>query len=243
MKIGSRHALFIDFDGTLVDLAPHPSAILVPAGLEAIVARLHRALDGAVAIVTGRPIAEIDRFLRLPEGMPVAGVHGAELRVGGHLQRTPPAETSLAAMRLIAEGLAQRHPALYVEYKPVALAVHYRAEPALGGLVHDTLAAAVRDHPDLKLMRGHAVSEVKPAWADKGAAVSRLLRDPVFAGRTPVMIGDDVTDEDGFRVALEAGGSAIKVGPGETLAPERLADPRAVREWLARTLEELCAPG
>jgi trehalose 6-phosphate phosphatase len=146
-------------------------------------------------------------------------------------------------VRLIAEELAKRHPALFIEPKPAALAVHYRAAPELAGPVHETLAQAVAAHPELKLIRGHAVSEIKPAWADKGRAVDRLLTTPAFLARTPVMIGDDVTDEDGFRAAMRAGGCAIKVGTGESLATSRLPDPGAVRAWLERALSELSAPG
>ncbi|MEZ5650892.1 MAG: trehalose-phosphatase [Burkholderiaceae bacterium] len=243
MRIGSTHALFIDFDGTLIDLAPRPSEIQVPDGLADLLVRLHRALSGALAVVTGRPIAQIDQYLALPAGVAVAGVHGAQLRVDGELMSMPALDDALAEIRPAVDRLAERHPALLIEPKPVALAVHFRADPSLGAMVYDELERLVAPRPGLKLMRGHAVCEVKPVWASKGAAIERLLMLPAFAGRTPVMIGDDVTDEDGFRVVLAAGGEAIKVGEGKSLATHRMHDPGAVRHWLADTLAWLESAG
>ncbi|MEZ5660183.1 MAG: trehalose-phosphatase [Burkholderiaceae bacterium] len=239
MRIDPRDALFIDFDGTLIDLAAHPSAIVVPKDLANIIECLFDALGGALAVVSGRPIDEIDRYLGLPARIPVAGVHGAQLRTGSGMLEVPVVGDELIAIRAAVERFARCHPALFVEPKPVSLAVHFRADPSLADKVYAELARLVEQAPDLKLMHGHAVCEIKPVWASKGAAIERLMQLPAFRGRRPLMIGDDVTDEDGFRVALAAGGRAIKVGQGPTLASERLAGPADVRRWLAESLESL----
>ncbi len=227
-------ALFLDFDGTLVDIAARPESVVVPAGLVDTLARLKQRLDGAVAVVSGRPITQIDRFLD-PLVLCVAGVHGAERRrADGHLERLP--VQPLHAVEEAAAALARAEPRLRVESKRGSLALHYRQAPELGPLCERTLAAAVARTPGFTLLRGKMVVEAKPAAASKGRAIEAFLREPPFMGRTPVFIGDDVTDEAGFTAVQSLGGLGVKVGEGPSAAHERLASPAQMRDEMERAL-------
>ncbi|WP_193179560.1 trehalose-phosphatase [Nisaea sediminum] len=234
-------AYFLDFDGTLVDIAPRPEAIRVSDGLPERLSAFSLAADGALAVVTGRSLADLDRHLALPQ-VAAAGVHGLELR-GGSRPDVPdraPVKQALTKVRAAAEQLAALHVDLRIEDKGEAIAVHYRAAPDLGPEVARTLAVAVAEAGDLlTLLQGKMVVEVKPAVANKGAAVEAFLEDAPFAGRRPCFIGDDVTDEDGFRVCNARGGISIHVGPpgAVTEARYRLASPAAVHDWLAQLLD------
>ncbi len=224
-------ALFLDFDGTLVDIAPRPDAVVVPAGLPALLARLSDRLGGALAIVSGRPIAEIDAFLA-PASLPAAGLHGLEIRAGTAVERLPtPASLQAVRAGLLAAPAAA---GLRIEDKGASIALHFRETPERAEAVLALAAELTRHHPDLAVLHGKMVVEVKPKAASKASALVRLMSGPPFAGRRPVFVGDDVTDEDGMRAALQAGGDAVKIGPGDTLAPQRLDDPAALRAWIAR---------
>lgn len=227
-------ALFLDFDGTLVDLAPQPHAVHVPEPLIVLLRDLHRQMHGALAVVSGRPIAQLDTFLA-PLRIPVAGVHGAERRDAQgrlHLLDTP----ALDRVERAARQLAQAHPGLLVESKRGSLALHYRQAPELEQLCLATMEKAVAESPGVSLLRGKMVAEAKPGGASKGRAIEDFLREPPFAGRTPVFIGDDVTDEIGFSTVQGLGGLGIKVGEGATAATRRLADPAALRRELELAL-------
>ena len=194
--IGPSSALFLDFDGTLVDLAPQPEAVVVPPGLLRTLSVLSRHLGGALALISGRPIAQIDEFLQ-PLRPPVAGVHGAERRgATGHLSflHTHP----LQRVEEVAAELAAQHPRLRVENKRGSVALHYRQAPELERLCLEAMHAAVQESPGLTLLRGKMVVEAKPGGASKGNAIEAFLQEPPFAGRTPIFVGDDVTDEVGF---------------------------------------------
>ncbi|HUG61982.1 MAG TPA: trehalose-phosphatase [Methylomirabilota bacterium] len=226
-----RNALFLDFDGTLVDIAPRPEAVVVPAELPPLLMRLLDRFGGALAIVSGRPIAEIDRFLA-PAVMPAAGLHGLEWRAGASTGRMEPPPSLDQIRRDVREtGLAER--GVRIEDKGLSLALHYRDVPALGAAVLAMATAAAAAHPDLSVLNGKMVVEIKPKAASKASAVRRFAGLAPFAGRTPVFVGDDVTDEDGMRAALDAGGTAIKVGEGESVAPLRVAAPSDVHRWLS----------
>jgi trehalose 6-phosphate phosphatase len=223
-------ALFLDFDGTMVDLAPQPTAVEVPAPLIALLRDVERDLQGAVAVISGRPIAQIDAFLQ-PLKLPVAGVHGAERRGGDgrlHLLDTHPLDQVEAA----ACDLAAHHPGLLVENKRGSIALHYRQRPELEALCLRAMQQAVDESPGLTLMRGKMVLEAKPGGATKGLAIEAFLAEAPFAGRTPVFIGDDITDEAGFTTVQRLGGLGVKVGEGETAARARLPDPAALRREL-----------
>ncbi|WBY00177.1 trehalose-phosphatase [Ramlibacter tataouinensis] len=220
-------ALFLDFDGTLVDIAPEPGAVVVPSGLVPLLGTLQQYLGGAVAVVSGRPIREIDSFLD-PLRLPVAGVHGAERRAAnGDLAHLPP--HPLEVVEVAARALVARHPELLLEHKDRSLALHYRRAPQLEALCIEAMEQAVDQSPGLALLRGKMVVEAKPGGASKGSAIEAFLREPPFAGRTPVFIGDDVTDEAGFAAVQRLGGLGVKVGEGPTVAWQRLSHPGALR--------------
>lgn len=223
-------ALFLDFDGSLVDLAPQPEAVIVPSGLIATLGAIHRYLGGALALISGRPIEQIDGFLR-PLQLPVAGVHGTERRSADGtvtLLSTHP----LQEVEDAAHALAALHPALRVENKRGSVALHYRQAPELERLCLEIMQAAVDGSPGLTLLRGKMVAEAKPGGASKGHAIEAFLKEAPFAGRMPVFVGDDVTDEVGFSTVQRLHGLGIKVGEGATVAWQRLASPAALRYQL-----------
>lgn len=230
-------ALFLDFDGTLVDIAPRPEAVVVPEGLLDTLRRLDDYLGGAIAVISGRPIGQIDGFLH-PLRLPAAGVHGAERRrADGSLSflDTP----ALDRVETAAQQLASEHEGLLVERKRGSLALHYRQAPALEALCLAVMEDAVQASEGLALLRGKMVVEAKPSGASKGHAIEAFLQEPPFAGRTPVFIGDDVTDEVGFATVQRLGGLGVKVGEGASVASHRMANPVVMREELERALGRL----
>lgn len=230
-------AVFFDFDGTLVDLASTPHGVVVDPDMPMLLERLGRRLNGAVAIVSGRSLADIDARLGLPR-LCAAGVHGAEWRgLDCHVRRMPvPAlEPALVPLR----SLCMRHPRLRIERKPGALALHYRQAPELESACLEAMHAALARIDGMALQRGKLVVELKPRGASKAAAVRRFLEQRPFQHRRAWFFGDDVTDESAFEVVLATGGVTVKVGPGETLAEYRLAGPQAVRHWIARAVQHL----
>jgi trehalose 6-phosphate phosphatase len=226
-------ALFLDFDGTLVEIADRPEAIRVDAALPGLLAATQRRLGGALAVLSGRPIASIDAMLA-PTRLAAAGVHGLEVRAApAAAVVAADAAGALDAVRTALADAGLPDVDVTVEDKRLSVAVHYRRAPERGAAVLAIVAAAARPFPDLHLVAGKMVVEVKPRGVDKGTALMNFLARPPFSDRVPVMIGDDVTDEDAFRAVLAAGGRAIKVGPGVSLAPERLADVAAVHAFVA----------
>lgn len=223
-------ALFFDFDGTLIDLAARPDQVKVPVDLAHKLTRLTQRFDGAVALVSGRPLSQIDHWLR-PAVLPVAGVHGAERRsLDGRVSRLKVPGLDAVADKL--QSWCEAYPGLLLERKPAAIALHYRGADELEELCVEAMTSASRELPDMSLMRGKKVLELKPKAANKGAALRAFLGEPPFQNRMPYFFGDDVTDEAGFEVVLELGGVAVKVGAGESLAPYRLQDPAAVMHWI-----------
>lgn len=227
-------ALFLDFDGVLVDIAARPEAVQVAPGLKALLHRLAERLNGRVAVVSGRPVAEIDRFLA--NAAPhVVGLHGAERRgPNGCLQQTAPLP-GLAAARVVMAHAVAKNPALLLEDKGLALALHWRGAPELGDTAlqaaQQALAAA---GSDLALQPGKMVVELKPARISKGCALTDLMGRAPFAGTRPVMLGDDLTDETAFRAAAQLGGAGVLVGPlRKTEAEYHLPDVAAVHDWLS----------
>lgn len=229
-----RCALFLDFDGTLVELAEHPLAIVVPEGLVATLSRMHDLLDGAVAVISGRPIDQIDHFLQ-PLVLGVAGVHGAERRrADGSIAclETPP----MGRVQSAAEALGQAHGALVVEVKRGSVALHYRQAPELAAVCIAAMQDAVEHSQGLTLLHGKMVVEAKASQASKGRAIEAFLAEPPFAGRKPVFIGDDVTDEAGFAAVQRLGGLGVKVGEGPSAAACRLDNPGMMRELMERAI-------
>jgi trehalose 6-phosphate phosphatase len=223
-----RAALLLDMDGTLIDLAPTPDAVIVPPGLPATLATLRDALDGALAIVTGRPIETVDRLFGDAPGA-VAGEHGGAIRhrAGGPIER-PNLPAPPQAWLDMAEGLVRRFPGALLERKARGFALHYRQAPEAGEVFHAALQALVGTNPAFDLLPAHMLWEVRPHGADKGAAVAALMRHPPFAGRLPIFIGDDVTDEDGMRESRKLGGVGYRVDAV-------FRDTTGVRNWLHRS--------
>ncbi len=221
-------ALLLDMDGTLLDFAATPMAVVVPPDLPATLARLCKELGGALAVITGRPVEQIDMLL--PGVVPVvAGEHGGAQRsgLGGPITR-PDLPSVPAATLADAEAFAAAHPGVLLEAKARGFAMHYRLAPDAG----DAVAAAVAGWVAPIADRFHALPaqmawEIRPLGADKGSAVAAVMALPEFGGRLPVFIGDDVTDEDGLAMARRMGGAGLFV-------PTVFGSPASVRGWLGR---------
>lgn len=225
-------ALFLDFDGTLARLVDRPENVRVDAHALASLARCFEVLDGALAIVTGRDLASMDAFLA-PHVFPASGVHGFEMRMGDRrIQRLPADLDALARVKALLEACANRHDGLLLESKPGSIALHYRQRPDLAPDCERWVRDALKDAPNMRVMLGKMVVEVKAHAGDKGQAIAAFLEHPPFLARTPVFIGDDVTDEAAFREINARGGVSIKVGSGESVAGYRLSDPGEVHDWL-----------
>lgn len=227
-----RDALLLDFDGTFVDFAPRPDGVRVrPGGLE-LLTRVSERLGGAFAIVSGRRVGDIDSFLA-PLSLPVVGVHGQEKRVapGGDIALRPhSADLGIARQRL-RQALAGE-PKLLLEDKNSALVLHFRQHPQMQDRAAALANEAIAGLDAVQAVPGHMIVEIRETGISKADAVRALAADPPFRGRLPVFVGDDTTDEDGFREAAAQGGFGIKVGQGETAARYRLADVDAVHAWL-----------
>lgn len=235
-----RHcSFFFDVDGTLAELQPRPEQVFIPQATLDAIGQL-QAAGVPVAVVSGRPVAQLDQLLS-PLRLPAAGVHGAERRHAdgaiGHLQ------VDHGLMEEVRQGLAagcERHPGLRLENKGIAFALHYREAPHLQQEA-DLLANqfALRYQEALILQPGKCVYELKPRGASKGEAIRAFMDEPPFAGRLPVFVGDDLTDEAGFGVVNRLGGITIKVGPGETVARWRLETVAHVHRWVAAVRDAL----
>jgi trehalose 6-phosphate phosphatase len=226
-------AFFLDIDGTLLDIAETPHAVEAGRHERALVQKLHRASGGALALVSGRSLAAIDELFA-PLKLAAAGQHGVERRdAQGRVHRGDyPREPLRRAARTIGD-FAARHEGLVFEDKGTSFSLHYRLAPALAEAAHAVVRDAAAGLGDwVEVREGKMVVELRPAGRDKGVAIEEFLHEPPFAGRPPVFIGDDMTDEDGFRVVNRLGGHSVKVGTGTTQARWQLADPSAARAWL-----------
>ena len=224
-------ALFLDFDGTLVEFADDPEKVAVSPDLRATLSSLTQCFDGALALVSGRAIASVDRLLA-PLDLPIAGVHGLEFRCGASLESNAREQDRLIPARAHVHAAIGAHDPIRVEDKGGAIVLHFRTAPEAGERARAIAREAASLDEGLVAVAGHAIAEIRPSAITKAGAILRFLQTRRFAGRRPIFVGDDVTDEDGFRAASDAGGFGIKVGPGETAARYRLADVAAVHEWL-----------
>ena len=226
----ARAAFLLDLDGTLLDIAPAPDQVVVPPSLADNLRRLRALCGDALAIVTGRPVAQIDSLLG---GVPfaVAGEHGAAMRYApGSAVQVLPMPDLPQHWHDTAANVAAQHGGAMLETKSHGLVLHYRAAPQAGPALQDALLPLLREQPGAYvLMPAKMAWEIRPAGADKGTAVRSLMSHPPFIGRVPVFVGDDVTDEDGIDAARAAGGIGLRV-------PETFGNPAGVRAWIAALL-------
>ncbi len=232
-------ALFLDFDGSIVDIAPTPESIDVPETLPPLLAALREALGDAVAIVTGRPIEQIDGFLGAVVPA-VAGLHGFERRTadGAIVRPTLPPHCP-RNVRVSLREFAARHRGVLVEDKKFAVALHYRLNPSLTDACRDAVNAALAgETEDWQVVEGKFALDIKPRAFTKGTAIEAFMREAPFRGRTPVFCGDDVTDEDGFAIVNARDGVSIRIGrAGKGSATRAAARVDTVEEllgWLTR---------
>lgn len=230
----SRYAVFLDFDGTLADIAPQPwLAALSPETLQSIEA-LRQRLGGAVAVISGRQLEDIDTMLGMP-ALPAAGIHGAQLRTAfGEVVTEDLMRTEIDGVEIDLRAEIGSFDGLLLERKPVSIAVHYRGNPGREEEIRALAARIVRSRPHLKCLSGRKIVEILPGGIDKGKAIARLMATPPFHGRIPLFAGDDVTDEDGLAAVNALGGISIKIGNGPSVASYGFQDGASFRAWLQR---------
>jgi trehalose 6-phosphate phosphatase len=231
-------ALFVDFDGTLVEIAATPDRVEVADGLPELLQRVAARLDGALAVISGRPLADLGRLLAGYSGA-AAGIHGLERRSADGVVERADADPALDLVWPLVRQFAAITPGVLIEDKGLAIAIHYRGRPELAEACRRLAEQAITLSQDgLTLLHGKMVVELRPRTTDKGRAIRAFLAEPVFRGRRPVFVGDDRTDEDGFAVVNELGGVSIRVGAADgSAARYRLDDVAAVISWLRRFLE------
>lgn len=230
----SHTAFLLDIDGTLLDIAAHPDAVSVPGQLPCDLARLSCCVGGALALVSGRPLATIDTLFA-PLRLPAIGGHGAEIRFSVDtsvpvIRAAPLPDAAKARLN----AFAQRHKGFWAEDKNYSFAVHYRGVAEAEAEVLAEFRTVAAREPGLDVLSGKYVAELKRSGINKGAAVRVLMDHPPFAGRQPVFVGDDVTDEDALKVLPEFGGIGIAVGRPLAGASHLMAGPDDVRRWLSQ---------
>lgn len=224
--LNPNSALFLDIDGTLIDLAATPQSVHVPLGLPEVLRQTQARLDGALAIISGRKIADIDRLLG--PGLPCAAEHGAVLRgTDGVLQHPVKRPAAYERWLQVLHAEITEMPGVLIEEKDFSLVVHYRQapqfEPALSQLVDHLIGGS----DDAVLLLAHCAFEMKPRGGNKGDALGWFMQSPPFAGRLPVFIGDDITDEPAIQKAIEMGGVGLHV------ARDFQRKTQLVRDWIA----------
>jgi trehalose 6-phosphate phosphatase len=229
-----RNAVFLDFDGTLVDIAATPGGVVVSPALPALLQRLAQHLDGALAVISGRTLAELLPLLR-PYAGAAAGAHGLEIRLPSGETHTPPPEPSLERIKPLLRDFAAQSPGVIFEDKGVGLSLHYRRRPDLAeACIAIVQGGAALSDGQLTARLGKMIAELLPPAANKGHAVVEFMRQASFQGRVPVCVGDDRTDENGFIAVNRLGGFSIHVGAAsDSAAQYGLADVNAVIAWLA----------
>ncbi|GAB3348890.1 trehalose-phosphatase [Lysobacter tyrosinilyticus] len=231
-------ALFLDVDGTLLDIAPSPDGVRVPAELIDDLRRLHAALGGALALVSGRRVEALGALFD-PLELPAIGLHGLQRPDGGYTHAPP---QQFASVLAAARDLAAKYPGALIEDKGVTIALHWRNAAAAEEPLHEFASSALIDLPGYRLQPGRDVLELRPDGHDKGDAIGTLMETTAFHKRVPVFIGDDLTDEHGFDLVNSRHGISVLVGTrGNTAATHGLHDPTAVRAWLHSAASQLAA--
>jgi trehalose 6-phosphate phosphatase len=232
-------AILLDIDGTLLDLAPTPREVWVPPGLARTLNGLLEKTVGALALVSGRSLNDID-LIFAPEQFPAVGGHGAEMRISADSEsvatHAPPMDKELKR-RLAA--IARLSPGILLEDKGYSLALHYRLAPHAEKAIYEAIALIRADLPNapIELLPGKCVYEIKHSGFNKATGVLELMAHEPFRGRRPIFIGDDVTDESVFALMPDLGGLAFSVGRRAIGVADHFDEPRDVRQWLARLLD------
>lgn len=235
----SQWALFLDVDGTLIDLAATPDSVKIPEGLVDLLARLYKRLGGALALVSGRRIKTLDILFK-PLTLPCAGLHGFEWRdAQGNDYRSDVDFAALEAMRSYAQRLADAFPSVLMEDKKFSVAFHYRKAKKYQAVLKDRIES-IADNTGFIVQDGIDVYELRPPGSDKGSALGKIMRDRIFRDRLPIYIGDDATDETALFAAQKFAGIGIHVGAAmPSIARFGLSSPGAVLHWLHRWDEQL----
>jgi len=228
----SDWALFLDVDGTLIEIAETPDRIAPDRRLPEILTAISRKLGGAVALISGRPIATLDRLFA-PLTLPAAGLHGLERRCSDGIVRQAPVSAAIREAVDAARAFAHDHPGILVEDKGATVALHFRQSPELEPLAVAFAEKLSRKTSGTTLQKGKMVVELRPTGSDKGTVIRAFMAESPFAARKPVFIGDDVTDEAGFIVVNSLDGYSIRVGDGQkTAARHRIAGVIPLLDWL-----------
>lgn len=236
--VKKNSALFLDIDGTLLDMARTPEAVVVPVELRLTLLRLHDALDGALAFVSGRSLAAIDQLF-MPLRTAAVGCHGAEVRSADGSVRAL-SDSVPDPVRAIFRGLAEDHPGTILEDKVYALSLHYRLAPEARASLEAAMEkhAAIFTGENVAIQHGKSVIDARMRGVDKGAGVRALMRQVPFREREPIFGGDDTTDMDVFHILPELGGHGFSVGRTFEGVAYEFSSPRDVRQWLSRLAEE-----
>jgi trehalose 6-phosphate phosphatase len=235
----SECAVLLDIDGTLLDLAPTPREVWVPPGLAKTLSQLHEMTSGALALVSGRSLNDID-LIFAPEQFPAVGGHGAEMRISADSEavavHAPPMDKELKR-RLAA--IAKLSPGILLEDKGYSLALHYRLAPHAEKAIYEAVSLIRADLPDapIEVLPGKCVCEIKHSGFTKATGVRELMAHEPFRGRRPIFIGDDVTDESVFAIMPDFDGLAFSVGRRAQRVAGHFDEPRDVRAWLARLVD------
>lgn len=233
-SVHSQHCcVFLDFDGTLVDIVERPSDVVVNESLTVLLVQLQANLDTRLAIVSGRSIAQLESFIgTTADSLALVGSHGAEIRLAGQVITSPSRPDALDEAEGFFKQAFAENPNIVIEVKSLGIAIHYRLDPPMEETATG-MAAAFAKQNGLELQHGKMMVELRTPGHDKGTAINAMLSGAPFAGYRPVFIGDDLTDEPGFEVCAANGGFGILVGPPrETAARYRLDNVAAVHEWL-----------
>lgn len=232
--LDDSYALFLDFDGTLVDIVERPDAVAVDPSLAGILTRLQERLNGALAIISGRPVSFLDSRLS-PHLYDIAGLHGLEHRIAGTLHLCDPDEhPQLRRMVGRLQDAVIGKTGVLIEDKGCSVAIHWRLAPQERDFALATAQAAIEAlGSEYRLQHGKAVAEILPSAAGKGKVIERFLHASPYKGRRPIFVGDDLTDENGFKTVNAHGGLSIRIGGGETVAKVRLGTPADLRHCLS----------